>query len=151
MQATPLTLFQANYFIRKHHRHHSPVQGHKFSVGALLDGQLVGVAVVGRPVSRGVDELTTMEVTRLCTDGSKDVCSFLYSKCARICREMGYSKIQTYILAEETGTSLRACGWHFETLTAGGEWKRSEGTERLNEQTTPKQRWAKFLGNPNAE
>ncbi len=144
MKSVPLSIMQANYFIHKHHRHHSPVQGHKFSIGVIDDdGLLLGVAVVGRPVARMVDQYTVAEVTRLCTDGSKNACSFLYSKCARICKEMGYEKIQTYILIDENGASLRASGWFLEEITDGGEWKHTDGKERLNEQTAAKQRWVK--------
>ena len=49
------------------HRHHKPVVGHLFSIGAEQDGKIVGVAIVRRPVSRHRDDGTCAEVTRLCT------------------------------------------------------------------------------------
>jgi len=87
------------------------------------DGRLHGVAIVGRPVSRHLDDGLTAEVTRLCTDGLPNACSFLYSACVRIARDMGYEKIITYILASENGASLRASGWQaVEGLRGGGNW-----------------------------
>jgi hypothetical protein len=120
---TPITLNEANEFVEKYHRHHKPVVGHKFSIGAEQDGQLVGVCIVGRPVARNVDNKKIVEVTRLCTNGAKNVCSFLYSASARISKEMGYQQIQTYILENELGTSLKASGWELLNITKGKQWK----------------------------
>ena len=74
MKIIPLTLAQANEHIAALHRHHKPVQGHRFSVGAIDETGLLGVAVVGRPVARGCDPYLTAEVTRLCTTGAKNGC-----------------------------------------------------------------------------
>jgi hypothetical protein len=112
----------ANEFVRLHHRHHRPVVGHKFSLGATLDGVLVGVVIVGRPVSRMRDDRRTLEVTRLCTDGTKNACSFLYGKAARATFALGYERIGTYILSSEDGTSLRAAGWRLLGQRGGGSW-----------------------------
>lgn len=114
----------ANAFVIRLHRHHKPVVGHKFSLGALLAGELVGVAIVGRPVSRMRDDGETLEVTRLCTDGTRNACSFLYGCAARAAFALGYRRIGTYILASETGASLRAAGWRLLGETAGGSWSR---------------------------
>ena len=103
----PVSLSEANSFVAEHHRHHKPVRGHKFSLGCMVDGQLVGVAIVGRPVSRYLDDGLTLEVNRLCTDGTQNACSFLYGAAARAARTMGYQKIITYILDTENGVSLR--------------------------------------------
>jgi hypothetical protein len=111
MEIIPFSLKEANAFISENHRHHQPVRGHKFSIGCKANGIIHGVAIVGRPVARNIDYHKTLEVTRLCTDGYKNACSFLYSACARIAREMGYEKIITYILESESGTSLIASGW----------------------------------------
>jgi len=110
------------------------------------EGEIVGVAIVGRPVARGSDNGLTAEVTRLCTNGVKNGCSMLYGACARIAKEMGYKKIQTYILDNEPGISLKASGWILEGLTAGGQWKRNDGViNRTDQPINPKQRWAKNL------
>ena len=103
----PMSLADANRFVAEHHRHHKPVRGHKFSLGCMANGRLAGVAIVGRPVSRYLDDGLTLEVNRLCTDGTKNACSFLYGAAARAAKVMGYRKIITYILDTESGTSLR--------------------------------------------
>ena len=98
MKVVPITLKQANAFVIQNHRHHSKVQGCKFCIGAVDDnGELRGVAITGRPVSRYLDDGTTAEITRLCTDGYRNACSFLYAACVRIAQEMGYKKVITYI------------------------------------------------------
>jgi len=119
-------LAEANAFVEAHHRHHKPVVGHLFSVGAALAGKIVGVAIVGRPVSRMRDDGATAEVTRLCSDGTRNVCSFLYGACARAAFALGFKRIGTYILASEPGTSLTAAGWRLIGKTGGGTWNRSD-------------------------
>lgn len=130
LKIKPISLKEANEYIAMYHRHHSPVQGHKFSIACYDDEKLVGVATVGRPVSRRLDNGETLEVTRLCTDGTHNVCSILYGRCARIAKEMGYEKIITYILEEENGASLRASGWICEEENVGGgDWSKCKRRE----------------------
>lgn len=123
MKVVPITLKQANAFVIQNHRHHSKVQGCKFCIGAVDDnGELRGVAITGRPVSRYLDDGTIAEITRLCTDGYKNACSFLYAACVRIAKEMGYKKVITYILITENGASLKAAGWIEQGICGGGNW-----------------------------
>lgn len=122
----PLDLDEANAFVQMHHRHHAPVVGHKFSLGAALDGVVVGVVIVGRPVSRMRDNGVTLEVTRLCTDGTKNACSFLYGAAARAAFALGYMRIGTYTLPDEGGASLRGAGWKLLGERGGGSWSRDE-------------------------
>lgn len=123
MKVVPITLKQANAFVIQNHRHHGKVQGCKFCIGAVDDnGELRGVAITGRPVSRYLDNGTTAEITRLCTDGYKNACSFLYAACVRIAKEMGYKKVITYILITENGASLKAAGWLEQGICGGGNW-----------------------------
>ena len=68
----PVTLVEANAFVEQYHRHHKPVVGHKFSIGCTDGENIVGVAIVGRPVSRHLDDGWTLEVNRLATDGTKN-------------------------------------------------------------------------------
>ena len=160
IRSVPLTSKEVNAFIDQYHRHHHHAQGDKFRIGAEVDGQLVGVVQCGRPVSRHLDDGRTLEVIRLCTNGGggKNVCSFLYSRCARIAQDMGYQKIITYILESELGTSLRASGWYCDEKQAGGgSWDckaRPRELEPLQTSLFPtrqkyptekKQRWAKDL------
>lgn len=122
LQVIPVKLAEANAFVRGLHRHHGSVVGHKFSLGAQLHGELVGVAIVGRPVARMRDDHFTLEVTRLCTDGTKNACSFLYGACRRAAFALGYRRLGTYILASEDGTSLRAAGWRLVGQVTGRSW-----------------------------
>ena len=115
-------LDESNAFVAAHHRHHRPVVGHLFSIGASFNGKIVGVVIVGRPVSRRRDDGETAEVTRLCTDGTRNACSFLYGAAARAAFALGFKRIGTYILASEPGTSLTATGWRLIGETPGRSW-----------------------------
>lgn len=114
MTLVHLELADLNALVARLHRHHKPVQSHRFSIGAEVGGRLVGGASVGRPTARMTDQRRVVEVTRLVTDGTKNACSFLYSAAARAAKELGYEKIQTFILASESGTSLVAAGWSYD-------------------------------------
>ena len=119
----PLPLDEANAFVQQHHRHHGRVVGHKFSLGVSdREGSIRGVAIIGRPVSRILDDGLTLEVTRLATDGSKDACSALYGACRRAAFALGYKRLVTYTLASESGISLRASGYRLIGEAGGGSW-----------------------------
>ncbi|KWT70713.1 hypothetical protein APY04_0774 [Hyphomicrobium sulfonivorans] len=125
LEACPVNLDEANAFVVRHHRHHGAVVGHKFSLGAVLNEEIVGVVIVGRPVARMRDDGMTLEVTRMCSDGTRNACSFLYGAAARAAFALGYKRIGTYILASETGVSLKASGWRLIGETKGRSWSRS--------------------------
>lgn len=122
LDIVPVTLAEANAFVEQHHRHHKPVVGHKFSIAATDGEQIVGVSIVGRPVSRYMDNGLTLEVTRLCTDGTHNACSMLYAASWRAARAMGYKKLITYILDTENGASLKAAGWKCIGKAGGLRW-----------------------------
>lgn len=146
MKVFPLTLKQANELVASLHRHHKPAVGHRFSIGVQDGDRLVGAAIVGRPVARMCDQYRIAEVTRLVTDGTKNACSMLYSASARAATAMGFEKIQTYILASEPGTSLKASGWELEAETSGGNWNHSWRKGRREDQPMErKQRWSRRL------
>ena len=109
-------------FVSEHHRHHTPPVGHLFSIGAYEGDKLCGVAIVGRPVSRHRDDGLTAEVTRLCTDGTRNAASFLLGRAAKAAFALGFHKIGTYTLARESGSSLRAAGWTLIGERGGGSW-----------------------------
>jgi hypothetical protein len=117
-----VSLADANVFVSLLHRHHPPVIGHLFSIGAVQGGKIVGVVIVGRPVSRMRDDGLTAEVTRLCTDGTRNACSFLYGRAAKAAFALGFVRIGTYTLPNEGGASLRASGWTLLGVRGGGEW-----------------------------
>lgn len=122
----PSTLHEANAFVALHHRHHPRVRGCRFALAVFDEiGTLRGVAIVGRPKARLLQDRTTAEVTRLATDGCPNACSALYAATARVCRSMGFTRIVTYLLSDETGVSLKAAGWQFRYHTAGGSWDRT--------------------------
>lgn len=111
LELQPITFSDACAFVARHHRHHAPPVGHRFSIAVNDGSEVVGVAIVGRPVARNFDDGWTAEVIRLCTDGTKNAASKLYAAAWRCARAMGYKRLITYILKSEPGTSLRAAGW----------------------------------------
>ena len=141
LTVVPCTIRAAKAFVADHHRHHPPPVGALFAVGVERDGALVGVAVVGRPVSRHMDDGKTAEVTRLCTDGSPNACSKLYGACWRAARALGWRTLSTYTLASEPGTSLRAAGWLRIRETSGGSWSRAGRPRQDKAPVTPKVLW----------
>lgn len=103
LRIVPVDLKTARAFVLAHHRHNEPPVGHKFSVG---------VAIVGRPVSRVIQsEGATLEVIRTATDGTRNANSMLYGAARRATFALGYDRLITYTQADETGASLRAAGF----------------------------------------
>lgn len=111
----PLTLRRANDFVAEHHRHSGRTarNGGKFAVGAYEDDELVGIAIVGNPLSATLMDGVTAEVTRVCVtpEAPRNACSFLYGRCWRIWQQMGGKRLVTYTLQAESGASLRGAGW----------------------------------------
>jgi len=121
----PVAQEEAFAFVDRHHSTHDAPQGWKFGVG-LNDGEnVVGVAIVSRPVSRHQDDGVTLEVTRCCTDGTKNAASKLYAAAWRAAKNMGYRRLITYTLADsEDGTPLRAVDGYqvVHERNSGGDW-----------------------------
>ena len=150
LELSPITLEEANAFVEQHHRHRGPVVGAKFCIAAsALIGsdpahawpEVVGVVIVGRPVARPLDDGYTLEVNRLCTDGTPHVCSMLYGAAWRAAKALGYAKLITYTLKTEPGTSLRAAGWKVVGHVKGRSW---DTPSRPRVDTSPQQdklRW----------
>lgn len=138
---TPISLREANAFVAQHHRHHKPVQGAKFAVAAAEGDAVRGVAIIGRPVSRVLDDGWTLEVNRCCTDGTRNACSMLYSAAWRAARAMGYRRLITYTLPEEGGTSLKAAGWKLLGAAGGGSWNTPSRPRVDTAPTQKKLRW----------
>jgi hypothetical protein len=122
MRIIPIFQDEAFAFVQKYHRHHKKPVGSVFQVALSDESKIVGVAIVGRPNARMQQNGFTLEVTRLCTDGTKNACSMLYAACWRVTRELGYRKLITYILNTEPGTSLKASGWTCLGERGGGSW-----------------------------
>lgn len=143
LYAVPLTLKAARAWVDEHHRHHRAPQGGLFAIGAASSsGELVGCVIIGRPVSRMLDNGYTAEVTRLCTNGAHNACSMLYAAAWRACRALGYQRLITYTLASEPGTSLHAAGWREIGSSRGGTWSRpSRARFEESHPTEPKIVW----------
>lgn len=158
LQVVAIELKELNLLVARLHRHHKPVQGHRFSIGVSCGGKLVGGCSVGRPTARLTDQRKTLEVTRLVTDGTKNACSMLYAAAARAGKALGYEKIQTFILESELGASLRAAGWKFDGESGGGDWNREstrlrkswlfDDYNRTDQPMGPKHRYVKTLSGP---
>lgn len=145
MRIAPITFKEASAYINQHHRHHKATIGCKFCISVVGDdGQLHGVAVCGRPVSRHLDDGVTLEINRVCTDGARNACSMLYSACCRIAKAMGYKKVITYILESENGASLKASNFVCEGGAGGTHWtgSRNRGQDIPAEMKT---RWGRML------
>tara|TARA_A100000171_G_C2011589_1_gene86664 strand:- start:45 stop:512 length:468 start_codon:yes stop_codon:yes gene_type:complete len=147
----PLSLKEANDFVTKYHRHNKKCAGHKWSIGAIYQSELVGVIIVGRPVARKLDNRFTLEVNRNCVldNAPKGTCSFLYAKAIKIWQSMGGKKLITYTLNTESGSSLKAVDFNKETTVQ--TFKKNTGwTTRQNRvwqkvQSIPRIRWSKEL------
>jgi hypothetical protein len=139
----PITLKQANAFVKAHHRHHGLVTGWKFGVGLEHEGELIGVAIAGRPVSRmtQTNEPQTIEVTRVCTLGHKNAPSMLYGAISRAAFALGYTKVISFILCEETGHSLKCANWRYVGKSAGGTWSRPSRERQDNHPLQGKMKW----------
>ena len=136
----PCELDEANVFVRQHHRHHKEVIGHKFSIACAVEDdplnyRICGVAIVGRPIARMSDDGSTLEVYRVATDGTKNACSFLYGACRRAAWALGYRRLITYTLKEESGASLRGAGFRLVGERGGGSWSR-ENRPRVDKHPT---------------
>ena len=125
LRVCPTSLAEANAYVSANHRHHDPVTGHKFSI-AVADAadRVRGVAIIGRPVSRHMDDGWTLEVNRCCTDGTRNACSMLYRAAWRAASAMGYRRMITYTLPEEGGGSLKGAGFKLVGERGGGMWTR---------------------------
>jgi hypothetical protein len=133
VKVIPITLREANDFVEQFHRHsrRTARDGGRFAIGASNDDGMFGVAIVGRPVARLLDDGYTAEVTRVCviSDAPRNACSFLYGRCWRIWQQMGGRRMVTYTLQTESGASLMGAGWKVVGEVAPGGWNR-QGRER---------------------
>jgi hypothetical protein len=111
LKIQPVSLKTAQEYVRDYHRHNKPPIGHKFSIGLYDNDRLVGVATAGRPVARMLDDGLTLEVTRTCTDGTRNANSMLYGAIVRAATALGYARCVTYTQHDESGASLRGAGW----------------------------------------
>ena len=145
MKVRPCTLKQANALVGQIHRHHKPARGHRFSLALYSDeGNLIAVAICGRPVSRGCDPYGTLEILRCASVGTPNAISKLYGAVCRAAKAMGFHTVQTYTLPEEGGASLRASAFVFDGETDGRQWKHTDNKPRRTDQpNVNKWRWVR--------
>lgn len=127
--------------IAEHHRHHDPPVGWMWGLMAWRDGWLVGVATVGRPVSRNLQAQGLLEVTRLCTFSRRrfGAASAMYRAVHSLCESS--SGVITYTLGSESGESLIKAGWHDEGPAGGGSWSAPSRPRVDHHPTERKTRW----------
>lgn len=131
LELQPIDFEEACRFIAEHHSHHLPPQGWKFGIACNDGDKIVGVVIVGRPVARNLDDGWTLEITRCCTDKTPHVASKLYAAAWRATKAMGYKKLITYTLINESGISLKAAGYTIVAESSGGSWSR-ESRKRID-------------------
>ena len=143
MELRPITIRAAMRIVDEWHRHLERPQGARFAIAAWKDGRLVGVALVGNPVARmtATKDKTAAEVIRVATDGTPNANSFLYARAKRAAQALGFVRVLTKTLPEESGASLRAIGAHCKGLSKGGQWDRVNRRRALTEHAQPKISW----------
>ena len=121
-------------------------KGKVLDIGCSDGDQLIGVVIVGRPISRHKEDGFTAEVTRCCIvdSASKGTNSFLYASAWRAWRAMGGRKIISYTLQSESGSSLRGAGWrilHEVEINKHKGWLTRPGREFQSASIEPKFCW----------
>lgn len=145
----PCDLDMANAFVALFHRHNKPVTGAKFCL-AVVDEQnkLRGVAIVGRPVARLLQDGFTLEVNRVASDGCPNACSILYAAARKVTFDLGYVKLITYTLQSESGSSMRGAGWKITKETKGNNgW--GNRPNRQEQEVSKEDKWRWETINPN--
>lgn len=154
-----ITQRQAAAWIRAHHDHNDPPRGDIYRIAAAdTSDRIVGIAIVGRPIARALDDGWTVEILRVAIRrdldperpgfGPPGACSFLYAAAWRAARELGYRRAITYTLDRESGSSIRAlAGWRPLPIVEGRSWTtvnrpRSDKKASL----TDKRRWEAVAG-----
>lgn len=122
LEIRPISFYDASSYVNQNHRHNKAPTGHKFSIACYDGDRLCGVCIVGRPISRYLDDGMTLEVNRCCTDGTRNACTKLYGAASRAAEALGYKRIITYTRADEPGTSLKASNWICDGEAGGTHW-----------------------------
>lgn len=153
MKVRPTTLRAANDFVAERHRHNGRTarNGGKFAIELEHDGETIGVAIVGNPISATFMNKAkygfVAEVLRTCVseDAPKGAVSCLYGACWRAWRAMGGTRLLTYTLQEESGASLRGAGWQrvAEVRPTDPTWRKKDhlSTRGHDERSQAKRKW----------
>jgi len=150
LQVGMISLRTANAYVEQFHRHCRPVQGHKFSLGGYARNpycpdlwRLAAIAIIARPVARHLDDGQTLEIRRLVSSPGcpPNMCSKMLATARRLCKRLGVTRLITYTLASEKGTSLRAAGWQPFVVSHGGNWHRPSRPRRSSGPEEAKIQW----------
>lgn len=120
----PSTVKAARRFVGEHHRHNLPPNGGLFAVAAFSGDRQVGVGIAALPVARLLMDGWTIEITRVCTDGTRNACSLIYGALCRAAKALGYRRVITYTLESETGASVRSSGFTKDAECKTTNWNR---------------------------
>ena len=143
MELRPTTIKAAMRVVADWHRHLDKPQGARFALSAWHEGRCVGVALVGNPQARmtATKDKAAAEVIRVATDGTPNACSFLYARAKRAAQALGFVRVLTKTLPEESGASLRAVGAECKGESRGGQWDRANRRRAPAKNPQPKIRW----------
>lgn len=150
LSLVPISISDAWRFVERHHRHHRAHKYASFAVAAARGMAIVGVAVIGHPSARMLNDGFTAEVTRLCSIDVGDnghasgCCSMLYAASWRAARALGFRRLVTYTLPDEGGASLRGAGWTLVGTAGGGSWSRATRPRVDRHPTQEKLRWERL-------
>lgn len=137
----PISVAQAQQWVAAVHRHLPEVQGGLWASGAFINGELVGVALVGWPAGP-LMRAGALAILRVAVrEGVPNACSRLYGACSRAARALGATDLVTYTRREEDGASLRAANFVRDGETRGGEYARPSRHRRPARDPRPKVRW----------
>lgn len=130
IELRPITRDDAGEVLRRWHRHHKRVQGHRFAIAAYSGDELVGVVIVGNPKAKALNDGTTFEVTRLCTNGHRNAASRLLGAAWKAAKAMGVRRMVSYLRSDEEGVCYRAAGWTVAADVQGREWDKYTDSAR---------------------
>jgi hypothetical protein len=138
LHIAPIYKEEANRFVNEFHRHNEGCGNASFAVALRDETGLKGVAVLGRPASPWVDDEVTLEIKRVCVVADvPNGNSMLYGASQRIAKALGYRRVVTYTLMEETGISLKASGF-VRTHESPENYKSNESIRWPNRKHRPR-------------
>lgn len=157
----PIDKTTARRFVWENHRHNeAPTpQQISFAVGLYDGDELVGVVTAGRPIARLMCDGFTLEINRTCVAGYvENANSRLYGAICRAAKALGYRRVITYTLQEESGASLKAAGFtRYDIDRSSRSWQEKSVArprqdynlfgERNNAAGKAKYRWERDLTN----
>ena len=143
----PISIRDAKAFVREHHRHNPTVTGARTAIALELNGQLVGVGLLGNPKARGLaSDRFCAEAVRVCTSSSapKGAAGKINARLKRIWQLHGGVRWVTYNREDESGASMRGAGLSPVANVRGRQWG-CESRPRAANEVVNKTRWETLL------